>query len=146
MFFRHCLINSQGNGETANIVLEFRKLAAIHIFQIVFNHGITFSKPVLCNIMGNKLRKLLPGRSTEDESVTGKEGTYTEKHEVDTPQETGTSQTEPQNENTSGKMSKNSDCTAGVKSESSASPPPSNAGVGGEASENQQVSGGKGGP
>ncbi|XP_011430376.3 cAMP-dependent protein kinase regulatory subunit isoform X1 [Magallana gigas] len=88
--------------------------------------------------MGNKLRKLLPGRSTEDESVTGKEGTYTEKHEVDTAQETGTSQTEPQNENTSGKMSKNSDCTAGVKSETSASPPSSNAGDGGEASEDQQ--------
>lgn len=97
--------------------------------------------------MGNKLRKLLPGRSTEDESVTGKEGTYTEKHEVDTAQETGTSQTEPQNENTSGKMSKNSDCTAGVKSETSASPPSSNAGDGGEASEDQQVSerGGGGG-
>eukprot|EP00105_Crassostrea_gigas_P013898 XP_011430376.1 PREDICTED: cAMP-dependent protein kinase regulatory subunit isoform X1 [Crassostrea gigas] len=88
--------------------------------------------------MGNKLRKLLPGRSTEDESVTGKEGTYTEKHEVDTAQETGTSQTEPQNENTSGKMSKNSDCTAGVKSETSASPPSSNAGDGEEASEDQQ--------
>lgn len=44
MFFRHCLINSQGSTETANIVLEFtgRKLAAIHIFQIVFNNGITF--------------------------------------------------------------------------------------------------------
>lgn len=95
--------------------------------------------------MGNKLRKLLPGRSTEDESVTGKEGTYTEKHEVDTAQETGTSQTEPQNENTSGKMSKNSDCTAGVKSETSASPPSSNAGDGEEASEDQQVSEGGGG-
>lgn len=42
MFFRHCLINSQGSTETENIVLEFRKLAAINIFQIVFNNGITF--------------------------------------------------------------------------------------------------------
>ncbi|XP_061196201.1 cAMP-dependent protein kinase regulatory subunit isoform X1 [Saccostrea echinata] len=43
--------------------------------------------------MGNKIRKLLLGRSTEEDEVTGKEGTYTEKRE-DEIQNTGPSKTE----------------------------------------------------
>ena len=72
--------------------------------------------------MGNKLRKLLPGRSAEDETVTGKEGTYTEKPDTGITQETGTSQTQSKNENNTEKMSEKLD-SANVASSENAAPP-----------------------
>ncbi|XP_078317271.1 cAMP-dependent protein kinase regulatory subunit-like isoform X1 [Crassostrea virginica] len=72
--------------------------------------------------MGNKLRKLLPGRSAEDETVTGKEGTYTEKPDTGITQETGTSQTQSKNENNTEKMSEKLDSANVASSENAASP------------------------
>jgi hypothetical protein len=57
--------------------------------------------------MGNKLRKFLPGQSSQEDSVTGKEGTYTEKREEEL-QGTGTSQTAEQNEKVPDKMTEQS--------------------------------------
>lgn len=63
--------------------------------------------------MGNKFRKLLLGRSTEEDEATGKEGTYTEKRE-DEIQKTGPSKTESdqQIEKGSDKMTDDSESKA----------------------------------
>ncbi|XP_048759457.1 cAMP-dependent protein kinase regulatory subunit isoform X2 [Ostrea edulis] len=57
--------------------------------------------------MGNKLRKFLSGQSPQEDGVTGKEGTYTEKREEEL-QEAGTSQPTEQNEKGPDKMTEQS--------------------------------------